>query len=188
MYMFFYTSPAKFFKCSRYTSVLGHWAPCHIPPFSFFSRSFPSLFPLSSLLPVSYSYLSCPLFSFLHTCCSLYSLILLLLLPPMQTNNLTHLYWLFFTLSFAFSYALNLKNNVVFSACLSLLPHFPHPTPSLFSISFMISLAFTLFGSLLSIYCRQLRKTEESFGTEPEQTLISNQPPWLRSPSTGSCP
>lgn len=104
-------------------------------------------FVLSFPLPVSYSSFSCQsLLAVLPPSTSYSLLILLLLQPPMYIHP-----FLFFFF------------------CVLLILILLHFMSLFFFCS--VSLSFSSF-----IYYRQLRKTEESSGSEPEQTLISNQP------------
>lgn len=114
-------------------------------------------FVLSFPLPVSSSSLSCRFSTSLSTLLSVLSAFSLRFVLKRQS-----LHALFFQAHLLFQFLLSLLHIS--------LSHF------LFFYFFGQSHSF-LSLSVLSIYYHRLRKTEESFGGEPEQTLISNQPP-----------
>lgn len=183
------------------TSVWGHRWPYSSPLLLLLPPFLPLIVPfvLSFPLPASYSSFSCQfLLTFLPPSTSSYSfyslLILLLLQPPPCTCTRTVEPFLLSVVLFDFVFPF-FSAFLSFPFLFSFSVFYPHLAPSafyvnlvlsliplhlsflFFSTSFSVSLTLSLSTSLLSIYYRQLRKTEESFGAEPGQTLISNQTP-----------
>jgi len=126
----------------------------HVNPF-LFQRSFSCLYFLA-LLFSAFLFFTSPLFR------SSYILIYFCFLPVSSSSS----FFLFFSFSFFFTYILFLLHVSSSSSSSS----------ASSSSSIILYHCFSLTLSFF-IYYRHLRKTEESFGSEPEQTLISNKPP-----------